>query len=177
MQNDWRLVLFTSFGLMFSSMASILGAEIIQESKMGENFDFNGLNSVFLAVTLPDNDDFVEMFKKELGSRGSVKQLQTATEEMLNAMGLSNMWLFVSVKPIQSFPLFILEVSVKTSAEALKNKSHFNGTVWEDRYIIKDKKGSLKNTLQTSLKQFLDQYFETNPKASGKAVFYLPNSA
>jgi len=74
MQKDWRLVLFTTCGLIFSWLSSpSFGGEVLQQSKTGQDFDFAGFDAVFLAVTLPEDDLFLTTFKRELGSRGAVK--------------------------------------------------------------------------------------------------------
>jgi len=149
------------------------GGEVLQQSKTGQDFDFAGFDAVFLAVTLPEDDLFLTTFKRELGSRGAVKVLKHSSEEILSAMALSNMWLFASIKPVHSLPLFVFETSVKTSAQTTKNRVPFNGVVWSMLSILKDEKKSLKEALELSLRAFLNQYFETNPKAKGKVVFFF----
>ncbi|MDN3506462.1 MAG: hypothetical protein P0S96_04460 [Simkaniaceae bacterium] len=88
-------------------------------------------------------------------------------------MATSKMWLFVSMKPIHAFPLYVFETSARTSAQTTHSMTYFNGIVWEELSVIKDEKGAIKEGLRSSLRSFLDQYFKTNPSVVSKAVFYL----
>lgn len=190
MQKIWKICRAPHLGLSFIllllffiiSTPSLRAKCIWENSQTGENFEFKGLDKVFVFEALNSNVTEKELkaaLKSAINKKGEIRIINNLETQTIGALGESNLFLNVFLVKSENENINSLRVFASTSAEATHNHAHILANVWEKNYIFENKKDlnkDISEAIKKSIDLFVAQYFQTNLQTAEKIVFYYPQA-